>query len=107
MDQTSNALRETVFTPLEPHGVIPLELTDAALADPNGYYRSGIREALLRLPAAWRQVALEKRAEGSNRLADKGAPTHRDLARRVPLTDIVDEILQYLQDEPARPRQMP
>ncbi len=30
-------------------------LTDAALADPDGFYRGDVREVLLAVPAEWRQ----------------------------------------------------
>jgi hypothetical protein len=35
-------------------------LTDGALADPDGFYRGAVREALLPLPAEWRQEALAR-----------------------------------------------
>jgi hypothetical protein len=41
-----------------PPNVILRELTDEALADPNGTYQGEVRVQLLRLPAEWRQSAV-------------------------------------------------
>lgn len=53
--------RDVHYTPvadLHTHTHVLAELTDGALADPDGMYRGDVRELLLTVPAEWRQAAV-------------------------------------------------